>query len=125
MVALSAKFDYTLRDLYMSFSDTNHNQWSILFDGQEAMRNFIQCLCFTLCHIGSHQDSEDTSACLVRSLPCEAPGADETPITSGMAAGIFISVWELGEVDHYPGDVLSNCPPIKRVQRPDDVLKIK
>lgn len=38
-VAVTGTFDYTIRDMYMSFADTAGNQWSLLFDSVEVRSN--------------------------------------------------------------------------------------
>lgn len=108
----------------MSFADHHSGQWSIMFENKDVLRNFTLTLSLTLSHIASHQDDSSSMDCLVRSLPSESSAEDVT-IDNGMTAGVYITIWELGEVEHYPIDVLNNCPPLKKIQKPDDVAKVK
>lgn len=126
-VAITGNFDYTLRDLYMSFADTTGNQWSLLFDSVEVMTTFVRTVVATVVHCATHNpDTVDGSVTIRRSLPRAQPsdGEDSTALAQGMSAGIYLVAWELQELADYPGDVVAGAP-LKRVQAPDDVIKIK
>ena len=56
-VALSVGFDYSLRDLYMSFADSSGNQWSLLFDAVEVMTNFTRAVAATVVHLVAHTEA--------------------------------------------------------------------
>ncbi len=43
-VGITGTFDYTLRDLYMSFADSAGNQWSLLFDSAEVSEQHRVCI---------------------------------------------------------------------------------
>ena len=50
-VAITGTFDYTLRDLYMSFADSAGNQWSLLFDSAEVREQYKHILSFTIAQL--------------------------------------------------------------------------
>lgn len=121
-VSLSSAFDYTVRDLYVSFADPSGNFWSLLFDNIENMTNVLKVISAIIFHLNTH--NETTLESLRRLLPRNPEVAvDETVLAAGMTAGIYIDVFEIGEPADYPGDILLS--PLRRVQSPDDVLKIK
>lgn len=125
-VAINGTFDFTLRDLYMSFSDAAGNQWSLLFDSVEVMSQFVRTVVATVVHCATHNpDTVDAAAPIRRALPRAEPADEEdTVLAQGMSAGVYLTAWEIQDLADYPGDVLAGVP-LKRVQAPDDVLKIK
>ena len=42
----------------------------------------------------------------------------------GMSAGIYLTVWELGDLSDYPGDIVGGAP-LRAVAAPEEVIKIK
>jgi hypothetical protein len=125
-VAIAGNFDYTLRDLYMSFADTAGNQWSLLFDSMEVMTIFVRTVVATVVHCATHNpDTVDSSVAIRRALPREQSAEDDDiSLVQGMSAGIYLTAWEIQELGDYPGDIVAGSP-LKRVQAPDDVIKIK
>lgn len=123
-VSVGATFDYALRDLYMSFADSTGNQWSLLFDSAEVMTVFVRTVAATVVHVASHSDAA-SQAVVRRSLPrTQAADDDGSTLALGMSAGVYLTAWELQEVADYPGDIVSGAP-LKRVQPPDEVVKVK
>ena len=131
-VQLTPSFDYTVRDLYLSFTDPSSNQWSILFDSIAVMLNYVRNLAACIFHVASHTGGT-IPVSMKRPLPSpegsnsssSGGGSDgDTVLTMGMAAGVYLTAWEIGEPADYPGDVLG-AAPLKRIQPPDDVLKVK
>lgn len=86
------------------------------------MTNALKVIAAIIFHLNTHNESATES--LRRLLPRnpEIP-LDESVLASGMTAGIYIDVFEIGEQADYPGDVVQT--PIKRVAAPADVLKVK
>jgi hypothetical protein len=122
-VGVGAGFDYTVRDLYMSFADIMGNQWSLLFDSVEVATNFIRTVAATVTHVTAYTAGNEIP--VRRSLPRTQPtDGDETVLSQGMSAGIYLTAWELQDVADYPSDILAGVAA-KRIQAPDDVLKVK
>ena len=48
-------------------------------------------------------------------------------LSAGMSAGVYVSVWEIGGVGHYPSDLVALTSPfLLRAMTPsDDVIKVK
>ena len=91
-IPITMGFNYTIKDLYMSFTDNStQNQWSLLFDSNETMTNFVRTIVTTIIHINSF--STDTSGStsdvnsIMRYLPStqstDTTTADETVLTLG------------------------------------------
>lgn len=127
-VAVGATFDYNVRDLYVSFADSAGNQWSLLFDSIDALSGFLRTLAATVVHVAAFGADGDASRAVRRLLPRlgSSEGAEdrEAGLGAGMSAGVHLTAWELQEAADYPGDILAG-PALKRVQPPDDVLKVK
>jgi hypothetical protein len=49
---------------------------------------------------------------------------DDTVIEAGMAAGVYYSAWEAGDMGTYPDEALLKTP-ISAVQAPAEVTKIR
>lgn len=93
-----------------------------MFDNIDNMTNVLKVISAIIFHLNTH--NETTLESLRRLLPRNPEvAADETVLAAGMTAGIYIDVFEIGEPADYPGDVLQ--APLRRVQSPDDVLKVK
>lgn len=122
MVTLTCKFAYSVRDLYISFADGGGASWSVLFDGAASLQSFLFALNCALCHLAGQQE---LGSCLVHSMPSVPQSADDSaaPLTTaaGMSVGIYLTVYELAD----SADAAAAGQPLKSVQRPDDVLKVK
>lgn len=124
-VAIGAGFDYTVRDQYVSFADAAGNQWSLLFDSLDVMTTFLRTLAATVVHMSAFGSSDaDAAGPVRRLLPGAASADDETALATGMSAGVYLTAWELQEAADYPSDILSGTA-LKRVQAPEDVVKVK
>jgi hypothetical protein len=139
---ISPTFNYNLRDLYVSFSDTGGNNWSILFDQVEVMTTFVRTLVATMCHIRCHLSNEghllvlislyllplaDQTNVLKGSLP-PSPTIESDPslptLTAGMSAGVSYRAWEVcGSPSETPTEAIAYNPFL---QSPiNDFAKIK
>lgn len=124
-VNITAAFDYTVRDLYVSFADSSSNFWSLLFDNFEAMNTCLRIIAAIIFHINTHAEGNTTEN-LRRLLPRSGDAGAEPEtvlLTAGMTAGVFVEVFEVGELADYPSDMLTSS--IKTVRAPNDVLKLK
>ena len=121
IVPITTTFDYTLRDLYMSFADSSGNQWSLLFDTAEVMISFIRNVVMTILHLLTHYHQHSSSSEIIsikRSLPSkataqviESTNEDDTKLSIGMTAGIQLCAYEVGgDSNCFPGDVLTTLP---------------
>jgi len=91
------------------------------------MTIFVRTVVATIVHCATHNpDTVDSNVTIRRALPRISPAEDEdsTTLALGMSAGVYLTAWEIMELADYPGDVLAGAP-LKRVQAPDDVVKIK
>jgi hypothetical protein len=88
----------------------------------------VKVLAAVVLHLASHNG--DTSIVdfpnVKRALP---PTNDQTPedtvtLAVGMNAGIYYTIWEIGELADYPSDII-NGTPISQNKEPDDLLKVK
>lgn len=129
VISILETFNYTLRDLYMSLTDTSGNSWSLLFDSPEAMSSFLMVIGAMIAHTATHRESQEPF--FRRPLPLTAEEAaamsgseTETGLTAGSTAGVYLRLWEMGGLGDYPGDIV-NGTPLKSVQSPDDVVKVK
>ncbi len=117
----------------MSFADSVGNYWSILFDGGDpatTMNSVIQAIVAIIAHLLSHNNAEtpDPSVTSIRRLlPPNGAAASEdaAALISGMAAGIYLTVYEVGDWADYPTDFLTNSKPLYKIQAPDEVAKVK
>jgi hypothetical protein len=41
-----------------------------------------------------------------------------------MTAGIYYSIWEIGELSDYPNEILAT-PPALQNKEPDEILRVK
>jgi hypothetical protein len=125
-VAVGAGFDYTVRDQYVSFADTAGNQWSLLFESEDGVGTFVRALAATVMHVTAFGVHGDADSPVRRMLPRPQPADanDDAVLAAGMAAGVYLTAWELQEAADYPSDVLAGSV-LKRVQPPDEVLKVK
>ena len=80
----------------------------------------------TVIHMAAFSaDSSNDNAIIRRSLPRILPSdGEETTLAQGMSAGIYFTAWELQDPVDYPGDIV-NGTVLKKVQAPEDVLKVK
>ena len=124
---LTATTDYSVRDLYMSLTDTQGTSWSILFDSAEVMHTCLRTIVAVIVHQATHAETPIAWETLQRALPANAENAssdDQQQLAVGMAAGIYLSVWEIGEVSDYPGDIVAGRA-LRQVVAPEEVIKIK
>ena len=94
---------------------------------QQVMTIFVRTVVATIVHCATHNpDTVDSNNTIRRALPRIVPAEDEdsTTLALGMSAGVYLTAWEIMELADYPGDVLAGAP-LKRVQAPEDVVKIK
>jgi len=120
-VNLTPGFLFSVRDLYMSFSDGIGGQWSILFEQHKVMYTYLRSLTSSLAHIAMYHDSPVP---LIKSLAPSSITGDDLQLSSGMAAGIYYSIWELGGPSDNPNDIISG-PSYKELVAPNEVLKVK
>lgn len=118
-----------MANLYLSFSDPQGNYFSVLFDSLDNIFNFVKILAFTLIHMQSYEGiSGNDIPNLRKALPnCpDQTAEDTTQLNPGMTAGIFYSIWEIGELGDYPNDVI-NSPtgPFLTNKNPEELLKVK
>jgi hypothetical protein len=122
-VPLSSSFTFNVRDLYMSFTDSQNNQWSVLFDQVDTMTSFLKILTVAVAHIAMHKEAN--SPYVKFTLPSSQAGSSEDPaLTTGMAAGIYYTIWEVGDLSSYPNDIF-NETSFKSIQPSAEVVKIK
>eukprot|EP01038_Epipyxis_sp_PR26KG_P012106 gene12106-16203_t len=127
-VPILSSFDYTVQGLYMSFTDASGSSWSILFDSQDVMCSFIRVVVATSIHMATHKESVEQTT-MKRVLPNPNPVAaneiDETTLSIGsMAAGVYLKVWEIGDIADYPIDIINGLT-LKQTSPPDEVMKVK
>lgn len=128
LIPIIPTLDYNLSGLYLS---TSH--FSLLFDSQEVMENFTRVLLMTQAFINTHIPLQNTSQAtalaptippfLFRKLPSNSTDAD-TVITSSSTVGLYINIFECGELNEYPDEALKR-QAFKSVQEPEPVLKLK
>jgi hypothetical protein len=123
-IVLSPSFSYNIRDLYMSFADAKAGAFSVLFDGVEVMTTFLRTLAAALAHVCQHTEANQGDTPIKYLWPGPAPAADDVALAAGMAAGIYYSMWEVGDVDENPGDYLINTP-FRQSRAPSEVTKVK
>lgn len=82
---ITSSFKYNLRDLYVSFSDQQGNNFSALFDTVPTLNNFVRYLMAVVCHVNCHSP-ESPQGTVVGMLPPSA-GADLEPNATPLAAG--------------------------------------
>jgi hypothetical protein len=116
----------------MSFVDSNGYAWSILFDGGDpatTMFSVTQAIVAVIGHLLSHNNAETIDPALTsvkRMLPSVA-STEENPVilASGMATGIYVTAYEIGDWADYPTDMFTSYQPLYKVSSPDDVAKVK
>jgi hypothetical protein len=113
VVPLLSNFAYTTRDLYMSFSDDKGNNFSILFDTADAMTKLIRVIMATVAHVAGLTGAKNEEAIKGSLPPATAPSSEDVALAHGMLAGIYLSVWELGEYDDFPSDLINPAVGIK------------
>ena len=150
-------FAYTFQDSYLSFSTVSptnagsSDHWSLLFDSVDSLRGFLRVVVAAMGQLHIHQcvsegDAGVPDAVVVAkySLPPLVPlselgaaddgasvmstAAGNTPLSSGMAAGIFYTAWSLPQPDADAGGVADRLMPeaaLDAMQPPADVLKVK
>lgn len=129
VVPITMSFQFVIRDLYMSITDTQGVGWSILFDSYEVLANLVRHTVVIMSHLWSQADSDaQPSEGFYKSiLPSSASMSgsdDDVTIGSGMTTGLYYSVWEISDSVDYATDILSQKPFVS-LQAPDDVLKAK
>ncbi len=112
----------------MSFADTLGNNWSLLFDTEDVMQNFLRALVAVVAHVACFSDpagSKVISGLLPGATTVSSAEDDGTTVLSaGTLAGISYRVWELcADVSESPSDALA-ATPFKIVAQPD-LAKIK
>lgn len=129
LIQLLPMFQYVVRDTYMSFSDSQGNSWSTLFDSFESISNCVRHLVVVttyLCSQSSSTDHYPSNGYCKENLPVEksAFSDDSENIAGpGVAVGIYYKIWELASSLAYPTDVLQQ-PPLLSLRNPDEVMKI-
>lgn len=120
-IILTAKFPFNIRDLYISFVDGQGNKWSVLFDSADTMHMFLRHLMAIISHLAMSTDSAEYVKCVAT---C-SNNNDEAALTTGMAAGIYYSMWELeAELTDYPNVSISG-QPFKKLASPSEIMKLK
>lgn len=121
-VQLTPTFAYTMRDLYMSFGDAQGNKWSALFDDMEKMTTFVRTLMNCMIHVGMFGDEPHVNV-IKAAMP--SPNAEEAVLSSGMSAGIYITVYEMADAADANLAMLLAVPPHIEYKPPQDVVKVK
>jgi len=123
-VNLTPGFLFSVRDLYMSFSDGIGNQWSILFEQHKIMHTYLRSLVASLSHIAMYHETSVPFIRALASLSASAASGEDQPLNIGMAAGVYYSIWELGGPTDSPNTIISG-PCYKELASPNDVWKVK
>lgn len=99
----------------------------MLFDSVEVMNTVLRTIVATTIHLATHTEVIQGVDSIKRSLPPDPEYADsgnDTVLAFGMSAGLYVTIWEVGEMADYPSDVLAS-KIAKSVQAPEDVIKAK
>ena len=123
-VSLTPGFLFSARDLYMSFSDGIGNQWAILFEQHKIMHTYLRSLVASLSHIAMYHETSIPFIRALASLSASAASGEDQPLSVGMVAGVYYSIWELGGPTDSPNTILSG-PCYKELASPNDVWKVK
>jgi hypothetical protein len=77
-------------------------------------------------HIQSYQGETGDLPNIKKALPATADqtAEDTTTLAAGMTAGIYYSIWEIGELSDYPNEILAT-PPALQNKEPDEILRVK
>jgi hypothetical protein len=122
-VSISADFVYNIRDTYMSFSDSVKNNWSLLFDNEAIMQNFLRALVAVIAHAACFGEPPGTKT-ITGALPgvtstSAAEAGEGGALSAGFLAGIQYTAWELcGQAGDSPAACLQDSP-FKAVALPD------
>lgn len=125
-IALTPTFDYTVAGLYLSFSDKSNNYFSVLFDSADTMFALLKVLAAVIVHLQSYNGDLGDMPNMKRSLPPlpDQAADDTTVLANGMTAGIYYSIWEIGDLPDYPSDIVNAAPTVQN-KEPDELLKVK
>ena len=127
--AITSSFTYSYHESYLSFSTVSStasagvDNWSLLFDGVDALRLFLRTVIAVMAQLHLHQHISSASSSGegvvdsvfvvkhplppivtqggdvgggdMESVVSSAQGSASTALTAGMAAGVFYSTWAL------------------------------
>lgn len=158
--AITSSFTYSYHESYLSFSTvsstvtTGVDNWSLLFDGVEALRLFLRMVVAVMSqlhfheHISSSASSSSNDSVFVvkhplppmvyqgsdgsggdlESVVSSAQGSASTALSAGMAAGVYYSTWALPALSSsssLTSSSLTSESVVDDLHPPADVLKVK
>ncbi len=120
---LRAGFTYNLRDLYVSLTDSNGVNWSILFDSVESLYLVLKNSFSAATQVAGISESSDE---MFKGMlpPVSVVGADDPVLGPGMFAGVYVTIFEMGEINSYPSFIMAETP-FKQVTPPAEVVKVR
>ena len=120
---LHAGFTYNLRDLYVSLADSNGVNWSILFDSVESLYLVLRNSFGAATQVAGIVETSDQ---MFKGMlpPVSVANADDPVLDVGMFAGVYITIYEMGEMHSYPSFVMTETP-FKQVTPPSEVVKVR
>ena len=139
LLPITPMFQYTLQNMYVSFSDSQGTGWSALFDSVDTLATWQRMILVAMAQAASHSESVDASTPgFIKAVIAQSNTTTSVPVSDtklqqdsagnqvvqlGCNAGIYYSVWEIGDIDGYP-DVTLAAAPIFSVKSPSEVTKI-
>ena len=116
MVPLLPQFAYSLKDLYLSFSDANGTNFSMAFDTTDLLFSFSRCVAATVAHLSSHAGLTEglVKGPLPPNTALQESDADENrALVVGDSAGIAFKAWEVSSSNtDSPLDILELVPDL-------------
>ena len=90
------------------------------------MYSLLRYLTAVIIHLQSYNGDVGEMPNIKRALPATVDQTveDTTTLNIGMMAGIYYSIWEMGELADYPTEVVAAAPLLQN-KEPDDLLKVK
>lgn len=124
MIPLTCIFQWTIKDLYVTFADPQGITWSLLFDSFDPLKNFTRCLVALIGHLNTFsEESQQVAAGFTHKIVSGSVSSSEETVTSNMSVGVYYTLWELGsEIGDHPADILSKTP---FETKQNDVIKLK
>lgn len=120
-IAMSSSFLYNIQGQYMSFSDTQGNSWSAYFEALDTLQQFQRMIVYVLAHIASHTEASASSGCLKATLSSDSSSSNALAL--GMTVGLYLTIWEVGNISSYPDDVTRNH--VFSINPSHDVMKLQ
>lgn len=119
---ITSSFAYNIRDLYMSFTDAQGTNWSVLFDTSDALTSFAKAIIATIAHTLHHSNTSISTPIKGNLPPHEADGS--APLAVGSTAGITYQGWLLNnDIDDSPTDIMASSPFYSASSH--DIAKVK